>query len=168
LVRSAINNLGSIAGLCSIRGGPYDGYYWQDHNATPALLPRPSGAGDVWPRAMNDAGVIVGYLYGTRTRAVKWTPTGSGYAVSFLPDLGVKSAAYSIAQDGTVSGEATSTAPPGNLAPALWSPAGQLTLLGLVNNGAWGEAMDVAVTSAGLVVGGTQSNQKAVRWLVAP
>ena len=164
-VHAAINNLGAIAGRCSIAGKASDGYYWQDHNATPVLLPRPSGTGDVYVWDMNDAGVVVGYMYGSPTRAVKWTPTGSGYTVSFLPDLGVKSAAYSIAQDGTVSGSVNRTT--NNPRPALWLPAGGLTLLGLLNNGNSGEAMDVAATSTGLVAGGT-SNQTAVRWKVDP
>ena len=166
LVRSAINNLGVIAGMCSIAGQAYDGYYWQDHNATPVLLPRPSGAGDVWVRDMNDAGVIVGYLYGSRTTAVKWTPTGSGYAVSFLPDLGVKSAAYAIAQDGTVSGSVNRTVNTNR--PALWSPSGQLILLGLNKNGDTGEAPTVAVTPTGIVAGGSLTSSGSTLWKTAP
>ncbi|HEX5017885.1 MAG TPA: hypothetical protein VFX15_09920, partial [Actinomycetes bacterium] len=163
-VNDAINNLGAIAARCSIAGNPSDGYYWQNRDATPILLPRPSGTGDVWVWDINDAGVIVGYLYGKSVRAVKWTPNGSGYTVSFLPDLGVKSAAYSIAQDGTVSGEVNRRT--NSPRPALWSPTGDLILLGLLSNGNWGEAMNVTVTSTGLVAVGTQSNQTAVRWVV--
>jgi hypothetical protein len=165
-VFDAINNLGAIAGKCSIGGNAFDGYYWADHNATPTLLPRPGATGDVNPHDINDAGVIVGYLYGSSTRAVKWTPSGSGYTVSFLPDLGIKSAAYAIAQDGTVSGYITRTN--GFARPALWSAAGELIVLGLNKNGDTGEATDVAVTPTGIVVGGVLTSLGSTLWKITP
>jgi hypothetical protein len=48
--------------------------------------------------------------------------------------------------------------------PALWPQGGAYKMLGLGSSGAWGEAMNVVVTPAGLVTTGTQSNQYALRW----
>ena len=94
-----------------------------------------------------------------------WTPTGSGYAVSFLPDLGIQSVAYAIAEDGTVSGSVWRTVSP---RPAIWSPSGQLTMLGLNKNGDNGEAPTVAVTPTGIVVGGSLSSLGPTLWKIAP
>jgi len=160
----AINNLGAIAAKCSIAGGPYDGYYWADHNAIPILLPRPAATGDVGVSGINDAGVIVGGS-ASPTRAVMWTPTGSGYAVSFLPDLGIQSGASGIAEDGSVSGSVWKTA--SGPRPALWSPSGQLTMLGLNKNGDSGDAVSVAVTPTGIVVGGMLSSLGPTLWKIA-
>ena len=166
-VAKAINNLGVISGSCSVGGAAYDGYYWPSHTATPVLLPRPVGAGDVTPRDINDAGVIVGYLYGSATQAVIWMPNGAGYTVSFLPDYGLGSVAYGIASDGTIAGSVSTKSSGRN--PVLWSPGGgSLMFLELTKPGTGGDANDVAQTSVGIVASGSQSQLGAIRWRSTP
>jgi hypothetical protein len=159
-VYAGINNRGEIVGKCTV-GGVQNGYYWASHTATPVMLPRPPVAGDVTPRDINDSGVIVGYVYGSNS-AWRWSPNGSGYTVDRLPDAGKGSVAFSIAADGTISGDVYGG--PNKPLPALWPQGGAYKMLGLGSSGAWGEAMNVVVTSGGLVTTGTQSNQYALRW----
>jgi hypothetical protein len=126
------------------------------------MLPRPAAPGDVYPRDINDSGVIVGYLYASPNSAWRWTPNGAGFTINRLPDAGRGGVAYSIAADGTVSGDVYGTS--NKPLPAIWPQGGAFKMLGLTSSGAWGEAMNVAVTSAGLVTTGTQGNQYALRW----
>lgn len=163
-----LNNPGAIVGECSSGGAAYEGYYWADHNATPIKLPRPLQTGDVQLRSVNDAGVIVGYVYGANpTRAVKWTPTGTGFTASVLPDLGSGSSALAIASDGSIAGAIFHGK--GFPRPALWSPDGRLTLLE-THNGADGEAEAVAMTPNGVVVAGYEqlSGKQTMRWRAQP
>ena len=91
----AINNVGTLAGyrtdvssgiqtpLISVAGGT-----WMP-------LPVPVGASGAFPTDLNDSGVIVGVAnISSGRRAVRWTPTGSGYAVEVLPLLAGELAAY--------------------------------------------------------------------------
>jgi hypothetical protein len=159
-VYAGINNRGEIVGKCTV-GGIQNGYYWASHTAAPVMLPRPGATGDVTPRDINDSGVIVGYVYGANS-AWRWTPNGSGFTVDRLPDAGRGSVAFSIAEDGTISGDVYGGA--NKPLPALWPQGGAYKFLGLTSSGAWGEAMGVVVTPAGLVTTGTQGNQYALRW----
>jgi hypothetical protein len=162
-VAKAINNLGVISGSCSVNGAAYDGYYWPSHTSAPVLLPRPAGAGDVNPRDINDAGVIVGWLGTSSTRAIMWVPSGTGYTVSFLPDYGLGSVAYGIGSDGTIAGSLVTRSSGRN--PVLWSPGGSsLMFLELTKPGTGGDADDVALTSLGIVAGGLQIQLGATRW----
>jgi hypothetical protein len=165
-VAKAINNSGAISGSCSVGGAAYDGYYWPSHTSAPVLLPRP-GSGDVNPRAINDAGVIAGFIGTSQTRAVIWLPNGSGYTVSYLPDMGLGSVAYGIASDGTIAGSIETKSNGRN--PVLWSPGGgSLSFLELTKPGTGGDANDVALTSTGFVAGGSQSQLGAIRWRSSP
>jgi hypothetical protein len=159
-----INNTGGIQATCSVNGGALNGYYWSSYTATPVMLPRPAGAtGDIYAHGINSSGVIVGYQNSSPTRAVEWTPDGlGGYVVSYLADLGLGSAAYAVADDGTASGSVSKS--PNTPRPAIWSSGGSFEILGLPSGTSWGEADDIAVTSMGLVAVGTGSNTKALRW----
>jgi uncharacterized membrane protein len=160
-VYAGINNRGEIVGKCTV-GGIQNGYYWASHTAAPVMLPRPAATGDVTPRDINDSGVIVGYLYGSPGGAWRWTANGPGFTVDRLPDAGRGSVAFAIAADGTISGDVYGGA--NKPLPSLWPQGGPYKMLGLTSKGAWGEAMDVVMTSAGLVTTGSQSNQYALRW----
>jgi hypothetical protein len=162
-----INNLGAIVGMCSIGGAAYEGYYWADHNASPITLPRPTPSGDVWPSAINDGGAIVGWVASAPNLAVRWTPSGTGFTPSVLPDLGAGASAAAIASDGSAVGAIYHGR--GFPRPALWSADGRLTLLE-THNGADGEAEKVAFTSVGLVIAGYQnlSGKQTMRWRAQP
>ena len=58
-------------------------------------LPFPAGATSAFPTDINDSGVIVGVatMSGGR-RAIRWTPSGAGYAVEVLPLLSGELASY--------------------------------------------------------------------------
>ena len=115
------------------------------------------------PRDINDAGVIVGWLGTSSTRAIMWVPSGTGYTVSFLPDYGLGSVAYGIGSDGTIAGSVATKGSGRN--PVLWSPGGSsLMFLELTKPGTGGDADDVALTSLGIVAGGLQIQLGATRW----
>ena len=58
-------------------------------------LPSPAGASSVFPTALNDSGVIVGVAsMSSGRRAIRWTPSGPGYAVELLPLLPGELASY--------------------------------------------------------------------------
>ena len=157
-----INNLGAIAGRCTV-GGIMNGYYWQNHSTTPVMLPRPAGTTNpVFPDEMNDAGVIIGYISGSPNRALKWTPSGSAYTVQYLPDAGGGSQAYSIASDGTISGSLSS----GFVTRAVfWPTTGGYQLLGYSGTATTGEAWEVVVGANGkIILSGNQGNSQALRW----
>ena len=91
----AINNLNTVVGF---RTSPTTGVQ------TPLIskaggawttLPAPAGASSVFPTALNDSGVIVGVAtMSTGRRAIRWTPSGPGYAVELLPLLAGELASY--------------------------------------------------------------------------
>ena len=96
----AINNLDSVAGF---RIDPVSGVYvplvsvsggaWQ-------TLPLPAGWEGAFPTDLNNSGVIVGVATHSHVdgrRAVRWTPTESGYAVAVLPLLPGEQASYATA-----------------------------------------------------------------------
>lgn len=152
----AINNYDQIASKCTV-GGIGNGYYWSTPSAVPVPLPRPAGSGDVWPRAMNDAGVIVG---GGPGGGLRWIPTSSGYTTVDVFPVGAPEA---IAADGVMAGSVSSKSGP---LPAFFLPTLQYQLLGLASSGkrTWGTAGSIAATANGHVIGGTESNTTALRW----
>ena len=91
----AINNVNTVVGL---RTSPTTGVQ------TPLIskagggwttLPSPAGASSAFPTALNDSGVIVGVATLTSgRRAIRWTPSGAGYAVELLPLLPGELASY--------------------------------------------------------------------------
>lgn len=89
----AINNNGVVVGT-NINGSNYAPLVSVNGSAW-TLLPVPGGATSVFPTDVNDSGVIVGVSYTNWVpSAVRWTPTGSGYAVEVLPRLSGDSASY--------------------------------------------------------------------------
>ena len=89
----AINNNGIVVGT-NINGSNYAPLV-SVNGSTWTLLPVPGGATSVFPTDVNDSGVIVGVSYTNWVpSAVRWTPTGSGYAVEVLPRLSGDSASF--------------------------------------------------------------------------
>ena len=91
----ALNNVNTVVGLrtdaatgvqtplVSAAGGPW------------VPLPLPNGATGAFPTDINDRDTIVGVANMTSgRRAVRWTPTDSGYAVEVLPLLPGELASY--------------------------------------------------------------------------
>ncbi len=161
----ALNNIGQIAGYCTI-GRTMEGVYWAHYAASPILLPRPAAKGDVYPRGMNDAGIIVGIFGGTR--AVRFIPTPAGYRAELLPDKGFGAKAEAIASDGSIVG-VMSTHASGRQMPSIWSPGGAHQLLGMTEPAATGTVYGVELTPEGIVVVGQEYNpisgsRRSIRW----
>jgi hypothetical protein len=154
---NGINNRGEFVARCNV-GGVGNGYYWSSHNAAPLLLPRPAGTGDVAPRSINDAGVIVGNGPGG---GLRWQPSPSGYVLDVFPG-----ALYTIASDGTMAGSILLTKKSNSRSPVIFYSPSSYQILGLTSSGTWGEAVAIAVTPTGRVLGGTEGNVKALRWRV--
>ena len=90
---SAINNNGVVVGA-KVNGSNYEPLV--SVNGSPwTTLPVPGGATSVFPTDVNDSGVIVGVSYTSWVpSAVRWNPTGSGYAVEVLPRLAGDTSSY--------------------------------------------------------------------------
>ena len=91
----ALNNVNTVVGLrtspttgvqiplISVAGGAW------------TALPSPTGASSAFPTDLNDAGVIVGVAtMSSGRRAIRWIPSGAGYAVEVLPLLPGEIASY--------------------------------------------------------------------------
>lgn len=90
---AAINNNGVVVGA-KINGNNYEPLV-SVNGSTWTSLPIPSGATSVFPTDVNDSGVIVGVSYSNWVpSAVRWNPTGSGYAVAVLPRLSGDTSSY--------------------------------------------------------------------------
>ena len=90
---AAINNNGVVVGA-KLNGNNYEPLV-SVNGSTWAPLPVPSGATSVFPTDVNDSGVIVGVSYSNWVpSAVRWNPTGSGYAVEVLPRLAGDTSSY--------------------------------------------------------------------------
>lgn len=152
----AINNRGELAATCTVNG-VRNAYYWQTHDAAPVMLPRPA-TGDVVAYDMNDNGVIVGY--GT-SNGLRWTPSPSGYVLDIFP---AGSVLHAIASDGTIAGSITLQSVASGPSPAIFYSPTSYQLLGVPDNGRWGEALGITLTTIGIVVGGHEANSKALRW----
>jgi uncharacterized membrane protein len=106
-----VNSSGVVVGEYQVSGSTCKrAYVWTDATKF-ALLPQ-SALGCVnYAVAINDAGVVVGHVYGTGPRALlRWTPTGSGtWSLEQLPDpegftLG-GGGAVDISENGTILAE---------------------------------------------------------------
>ncbi|MEV7023676.1 hypothetical protein [Kitasatospora sp. NPDC093558] len=123
-------------------------------------LPVPPGTGWSEPAAVNDKGVIVGFIIGSTDRhqavPVRWNADLSIAALPLLP--------------GDPSGEATGVNGDGTAIgfsgthPARWSPAGTVSALPLLPGDTYGRAS--GINSAGTVIGSSQGNGHwhAVAW----
>jgi hypothetical protein len=154
----ALNNRGEMAARCTVNGSG-NPYYWSSHDAAPVALPRPAAAGDVSPHDMNDSGVIVG---GGPSGGLRWRPTPSGYVM----DQFTVGGAGVIAADGTMGGSVPGKNGASGPSPAIFFAPDSYQMLGLTTNGKWGEVREIVATPTGLLVGGTESNAKALRWRV--
>jgi len=76
-----INDIGQVVGS---EGA--DAYLWEEATGYRAL-PKPDGSGICLARAINNAGVIVGFCDGPNGGAVAWYPGEGGYAAASLQSL---------------------------------------------------------------------------------
>jgi hypothetical protein len=148
---NAINNRGEMAAKCTVNGVD-NPFYWSSHDAAPIALPRPPGTALVWPRDINDDGVMVG-------TGLRWRPTPSGYVYDVFP-LG---SAEAIAPDGRMAGSVPGSGSSGGSPAIFYSPT-SYQVLAVTSNGKWGSAGSIALTATGIVLGGTEANSKALRW----
>ena len=159
-----LNNLGELAATCTING-VREGFYWPDHSSAPIALPRPAGASEAIPHDISNTGVIVGYGGG---KALRWTPSPTGYIAEVLGDDGYGAAAYSVADDGTVVGSVKRVSSGTGSVPAYW-PQGASTFrnLELPRSANGGDALDVVSVSGRVVIVGSCAGI-AVRWRTDP
>lgn len=153
---NGINNRGELVAKCTV-GGVGNGYYWSSHSAAPVLLPRAPGTGDVSARAINASGVIIG---GGPGGGYRWQPSPSGYVLDVFPG-----GLLAIASDGTMAGSITRSGSRNPSPVVFYSPTSYL-ILGIPSSVTWGEAVAIALTPTGIVVGGTGGNAKALRWRI--
>ena len=150
----AINNNGVVVGT-NINGSNYTPLV-SVNGSTWTSLPIPSGATSVFPTDVNDSGVIVGVSYTNWVpSAVRWTPTGGGYAVEVLPRLAGDTSSYAtnINNLGQIVGARSSLG---------YVPTGQGWLysdtLGLValstQYGLW--TVPTGINDAGLIISGVE------------
>jgi uncharacterized membrane protein len=147
---------------CQI-GGVSRPVFWASPSSPPTLLPLQSGATGASPRAVNTAGVIVGYSTGSGFRAVRWTSSGGSWTVAFLPDLGRGSSALGLNEAGEIVGSVYNKS--GSVRAAWWTAGGNLELLS-TDNGP-GEAIGISEPEGGRVIAGYYSanrNKSAIRW----
>jgi hypothetical protein len=170
-VFNGINDREEIVGKCVV-GGVTRPYYWQNHAATPIVMPTQAGVTDPTPQDINNSGVVVGY-----SPALRWTPNGPGsWIAEKLPDAGKGSTSYRIADDGSIAGSVSRSI--GNFGvgplPVYWQTAGSYHLLApssgtWSNSGAWGESNAVAMTPIGIVAIGSDHIAKGgLRWRAPP
>ena len=156
-----INNLGAVAGRCTI-AGTGRAAYWASPTASPVLLPLPGGATDVYVRAINDAGVIVGWTSVSTgknkfvNRATRWVPAGGSWTAEFLADYGLGSSAFAINDAGQIVG--TVQLRIGGNRPVFWDAGGTMRELE-----GRGDALGLTEPAAGPAVAGT-ANGKAAVW----
>jgi uncharacterized membrane protein len=157
----SLNDLNAIVGKC-LFAGQQKGVYWPSPTAAPVLLPVASGGTRASPWDINNAGVIVGYTvvgtHRTVNRATRWTPSGSGWTVEFLPDLGAGSVAFAINETGEIAGDVVAKAN----RPAFWNANGLLRQME-----GTGEAVALSGSATGPVVAGyilSGGNKVAASW----
>ena len=169
---AAINDVGAIAGTCTIAGLDR-AVYWPSASGSPVVLPLPVDGGHPDVGAINDTGMIVGSVTitikanGSRNalwRAIRWNPSGGSWTAELLPDLGNGSHAEAINDAGQIAGAVFGTN--GNPVPVLWDASGGRRQLDTGDRG--GQAHGLAEPAAGSVVVGaidipTQS-WRAARW----
>jgi len=129
----------------------------------PSILPTPPGATGVYPRAVTASGAVVGFVTENPYAAIRWSPSGSSWAITRLPDLGKGGSALAGNDAGYVVGSVIGNN--GWSIPAFWTPEGALHLL---SSGRYsGEATGISEPDAGLVIAGYYAGKgakHAVRW----
>ncbi|HEX6883236.1 MAG TPA: hypothetical protein VF530_07625 [Planctomycetota bacterium] len=127
-----MNASGAVVGSAYVDTGcgsfclpPRESVVWRD--GVRLVLPTLPGWNGITVRAIDDAGVVVGFagFPGTATRAVVWRPVGGSYEILDLGTLpGTTSAeAVGIDEQGRVVGWSTTLTFPPNGSPFLWSEA---------------------------------------------
>ena len=126
----AINDVGAIAGNCTIAGQDR-AVYWPSTSGSPVVLPLPVDGGHPIVGGINDVGIIVGSVTitmrtnGSRNaiwRAIRWNPSGGSWTAELLPDLGKGSHAEAINDAGQIAGAVFGTN--GSPLPVLWETSG--------------------------------------------
>jgi uncharacterized membrane protein len=168
-VATHLNEVSAFTGRCTI-GGLARAIYWAGASATPVVLPLPSGSSQSYSRDVNVTGVIVGWVIlsdGTN-RPVRWVPSGAGWTIAVLDDLGKGGAALSVNDAGQVAGSVSAPSGTGYPRPVYWDADGTLHLL--ESKDGVGEAVGISEPDAGLVIAGYVRTGKnggsriAVRW----
>ena len=164
----AMNNTGVVVGRI-LNGNTYQPLI--SANGAPwTALPVPSGAMSVFPTDVNDSGVIVGVSFSPQWNpvAVRWTPTGSGYAVEELPRIAgdISSYALGINNLGQIVGARRSLgyAPTGS----GWLINGQGVVDLAAQYGWW--SYPTELNDVGQVIGGAERldlNTGVVEWIGA-
>ncbi len=159
---TAIGNGGQAAAQCKI-SNVVQGGFWAALSAMPTILPAPPSATGVYPRAVTASGVVVGWAIENTYTAIRWTPSGSSWTITRLPDLGKGGSALAGNDAGYVVGSVIGNN--GWSVPAFWTPEGALHLLSSGGNS--GEAVGISEAAAGLVIAGYyngKGGKHAVRW----
>jgi uncharacterized membrane protein len=128
-VAESINSSGTIVGTWQEGDGPRYATRWEDAQASPEILPNDGPyQGGPFPKAINDAGIIVGHTDGATPYAAVWIPNG-GYQLSSLPLL--PSGSHARAKDINDAGQVVGTADDGTAfeTAVLWEPLGGGTYL---------------------------------------
>ncbi|MBW2400499.1 MAG: hypothetical protein JRG80_14655 [Deltaproteobacteria bacterium] len=118
-----INSSGTIVGTLQEVDGPRYPTRWEDAQASPETLPNDGPYLGPFPKAINDAGIIVGHTDGATPYAAIWIPNG-GYQLSSLPLL--PSGSHARAKDINDAGQVVGTADDGTAfeTAVLWEPLG--------------------------------------------
>jgi hypothetical protein len=145
--------------------GPDQAVYWTDAGAAPITLPLPPGYATGAALGINAAHVIVGVAFGAPFRALRWTPTGGGWTVELLPDLGNGSGAGQINDAGWIAGGSGMDA---DGRAVLWSPTGTIRTLSRLEADHFCAATSIAASTPTVppVVGGRCLRQGAFRPVV--
>jgi probable HAF family extracellular repeat protein len=170
-----INNSGQMVGGCEQPGGQGGlTYLWSSPSAAPVSLslPMPAGHVKLGVLGINDAGVLVGYSITCNCskqvqRALRWTPSAGGYALTDLGDLGGGEArAEAINGAGQIVGRSTTA---GKVSHAfLYTPgAGMRDLGALGPQDSWAFELNSGTGAPLMIVGRSSVNavSQAVRWV---
>ena len=158
-----LNDLGQIAAACLIGSTDARIVFWPSADASPVVLPSPAGATAAWPWGINSAGVIAGYTDGAVQQAVRWVPSGNGWTVERLADLGNGGMALGLNDAGYIVGQAINKNGTGR--PVFWTPGGSLRELQSVRLD--GKAYGISDGANGLMIGGSVRTGKSVSDLIA-
>lgn len=118
-----VNDLGHVVGTRSELTGTPGAFLWDGTSLIPLGTIPPADPGEVFPMAVNDAGVVVGrYLVNGDERAFAWTQADG---MRGLPDLGISSFPFDVgARDVNAAGWIVGYAPNRNgQTEVLWTPA---------------------------------------------
>jgi probable HAF family extracellular repeat protein len=124
-----INNDGQIIGYLMSSNQVAHAWLQSEGRMIPLGSLDPANKGDVYPRAINDAGTIVGSSeIGSKEHAFRWTKSGG---MTELPGLGFSVFPFDVAAlDINAAGEIVGYAPaPGGQTSVIWQPDGTVTQL---------------------------------------